>query len=171
MPAAGVPATDADGEVMSTPAVTPAGTPQPQPTPQAQPTPPPQPKPQPTPQATRQTRSMREAEAQPTPQPGPPAVAEKAPPSQPKTVQAAKGAEQALPDDVAKWKKEDYDRARQGNVALLLKVVEYLGQKGAKARWRPRIDHAAETPARRVAAAQPGRPVEVGRGDCRGAGQ
>ena len=34
----------------------------------------------------------------------------------------------ALAEDVAKWKKEDYFRARQENSPLLLKAVEYLGQ-------------------------------------------
>jgi len=75
--------------------------------------------------------------AAPAPPPGPPAPGEQPKPPQPNPKEEPKKEEPKkpeklpLPDDVAKWKKADYLRARAENDPKLLNAVEYLGEKFA----------------------------------------
>ena len=69
---------------------------------------------------------------------GPPKSLWQKTPEQLKKEASEKARVVALPGDVAKWKKEDYFRARRQNDPKLLEAITRLGKKSAGANRRPK---------------------------------
>ena len=88
---------------------------------------------------------------QPPPQPGQPAPSPQVPGQEPKKEAPKKP---SLPDDVAKWKKGDYYRARKENDPKLVQAVVFLGQtfRGKEPAARGLIELLKPLPAEKLSA-------------------